>query len=122
MGDRVKQQIAELSEHLNLTEEQKKAIGPIIEKEMKEIQALRADTTLSKEEKIEKMKAIRQTAQEEMNKVLTPEQQEKLAEAKEEMKEETKENVAANGTATDGGNEREAGAIGRAEAENPTDS
>lgn len=92
-GERVKQRMTELSEHLNLTEEQKKAIEPIIANEIKEIQALRADTTLSREEKIEKMKAIRQTTKEEINKVLTPEQQGKWTEAKEEMKDETKENV-----------------------------
>jgi Spy/CpxP family protein refolding chaperone len=94
MKDRIEQRIAELSEQLNLTDKQKDAISPIIEKEIKEIQALRADTTLSKEEKIERMKTIRQTAQEEIKKILTAEQQAKLTEAKEEMEEEAKENVA----------------------------
>ncbi len=94
MGERVRQRIAELSGQLNLTDKQKVEISPIIEKEIKEIQALRADTTLSKEEKIERMKAVRQTTWEEIKKALTPEQQEKLAEAKEGMQEEAKENVA----------------------------
>ncbi len=93
IGERVKQRMAELSEQLNLTDEQKKAIEPVIANEIKEIRALRADSTLSREEKIEKMKAIRQTAKVEINKVLTPEQQGKWTEEKEEMKDENRENV-----------------------------
>jgi Spy/CpxP family protein refolding chaperone len=92
-SDRAGQRMAELSERLNLTDEQKDAIRPVIEKEIKDIQALRADSALSKEEKIEKMKAVRQATQEEIKNVLTPEQQGKLTEAKAEMKEEAKENI-----------------------------
>jgi len=92
-SDRAGQRMAELSERLNLTDEQKDAIRPVIEKEIKDIQALRADSAISKEEKIEKMKAVRQATQEEIKKVLTPEQQGKLTEAKAEMKEEAKENI-----------------------------
>lgn len=90
---RVRQQMTELSEQLNLTDEQKNKIRPIIENEIKEIQGLRADSSLTKEEKIEKMKSIRQAAQEEIKKILTPEQQAKLIEAKEEMQEEAKEDI-----------------------------
>jgi protein CpxP len=93
IGDRVERRMAELSEQLNLTDKQKGAIRPVLEKEIEDIRALRADSTLSKEEKIEKMKVIRQTTQGEMNKILTPEQQKKLTEMKEGMQQENRENV-----------------------------
>ena len=92
-GERVKQRMAELGEKLNLTEEQKKAIRPIVEKEIKELGAVKNDASLSKEQKLEKMKTIRQTSQEDMKKILTPEQQVKLAEVKEETKQAAKEDI-----------------------------
>lgn len=92
-AQRVRQRMAELSEQLSLSDEQKKTIRPIVENEIKAIQELRADASLAKEEKIEKMKLIRQKTQEEIKKILTPEQQKKLAEVKEEIREEAKEDV-----------------------------
>jgi len=72
-----------MSEKLNLTEQQKKDIKPIIENEMKEMRTVREDSSLTPEQRREKTKAIRQTTQAELNKILTPEQQKKYAEMEE---------------------------------------
>ncbi len=79
----VGKRIEMLSEKLELTEQQKKDIKPIIENEAKEMQALRSDESLAKEQRQEKMKSIRQTTKEAINKILTPEQQKKYAEMEE---------------------------------------
>ena len=71
-----------MSERLGLSDEQKQKIQPIVENEIKEMLAVRDDETLSQEQRQEKMKTIRQTSREEIDKVLTPEQKAKLEEAK----------------------------------------
>ncbi len=71
-----------LFEKLNLTEEQKTAIKPIMENQHKEMKAIWDNNSLSHEQKMEQMKALHQKSAEEMKKVLTPEQQKKLDELK----------------------------------------
>jgi periplasmic protein CpxP/Spy len=83
MHERIKERMENLSKELNLTKEQQEKIRPIIENEMKEMQAVRSNDSLTKEQKREKVKAIRQTTQAELNKILTPEQQKKYAEMQE---------------------------------------
>ena len=46
-----KQRMKELCDKLNLTEEQKKKIHPVIEKEAKDIQAIHSDDSLTAEQK-----------------------------------------------------------------------
>ena len=60
---------------------------------MKEFHAVKSNESLSKEQKLDKMKTIRQLTQEELKKILTPEQQAKLTEVKAQAKEEAKENI-----------------------------
>ena len=81
--ERTKERMDNLSKELNLTKEQQEKIRPIIEKEMKDIRTVRQDTSLTPEQKMEKVKAIHQATQAELNKILTPEQQKKYAEMEE---------------------------------------
>ena len=83
MRERIKERMENLSKELNLTKEQQEKIRPIIEKEMKDIRTVRQDTSLTPEQKMEKVKAIHQATQAELNKILTPEQQKKYAEMQE---------------------------------------
>jgi len=83
MRERIEGRIENLSKELNLTKEQQEKIRPILEKEMKDIQAVRSNDSLTKEQRQEKIKAIRQATQEAINKILTPEQQKKYAEMQE---------------------------------------
>jgi Spy/CpxP family protein refolding chaperone len=86
--ERVKERMDNLSKELNLTKEQQEKIGPIFENEMKEMRTVKEDSSLTPEQKREKVKAIHQTTRENINKILTPDQQKKFA----EMKEDTREN------------------------------
>ena len=79
-GDRLQM----LAEKLNLTEAQTAAIKPIFAAEANDIKAVWQDNTLSREQKQGKIADIRKSAKEKMNAILTPEQQAKWAELKEE--------------------------------------
>jgi Spy/CpxP family protein refolding chaperone len=79
-GDRLKM----LAEKLNLTEAQTAAIQPIFAAEANDIKTVWQDNTLSKEQKQGKIADIRKSAKEKINAILTPEQQAKWAELKEE--------------------------------------
>jgi Spy/CpxP family protein refolding chaperone len=79
-GDRLKM----LAEKLILTDAQMTAIKPIFATEANDIKAVWQDNSLSKEQKQSKMSDIRESAKEKINTILTPEQQAKWAELKEE--------------------------------------
>jgi periplasmic protein CpxP/Spy len=91
MRERVEKRMEHLTKELNLTKEQQEKIRPIIEKEMKDIRDVRQDTSLTQEQKMEKIKVIHQATQAELNKILTPEQQKKYAEMQEKAREEMAE-------------------------------
>jgi Spy/CpxP family protein refolding chaperone len=64
---------------LNLTEEQKTKLRPILMDERQQMEAVRNDTSLSPEQKMAKVQQIRETASPKIKAVLTPEQLKKLA-------------------------------------------
>ena len=64
-----------LSQELNLTDDQKAKLKPILESEWQEMKPVRDDTALSREQKHEKMKGIHEKYQAQVAGVLTPEQQ-----------------------------------------------
>ena len=76
-----------LSKELNLTDEQKEKVKPILDEQTKQMHATQEDTSLSQEQKRDKMKQIHQTTHSQINDILTPEQQKKFAELKEQQKE-----------------------------------
>jgi Spy/CpxP family protein refolding chaperone len=76
-----------LSKELNLTDEQKEKVRPILDEQSKQMRATQEDTSLSQEQKREKMKQIHQTTHSQINDILKPEQQKKFAELKEHQKE-----------------------------------
>ena len=69
---------------LNLTDEQKAKLRPIIADENQQMEALRNDNSLTQEQKIEKANQIRAQASPKIKAVLTPEQIQKLAEMQQE--------------------------------------
>lgn len=64
---------------LNLTDEQKAKLRPILMDERQQMEAVRSDTSLSQEQKMAKVQQIRETASPKIKAVLTPEQLKKLA-------------------------------------------
>lgn len=84
-------QLERLTQELNLTDEQKEKVKPILDEQSKQMRVTQDDTSLSQEQKRDKMKQIHQTTHSQINEILTPEQQKKFAELKEQHKEQRKE-------------------------------
>ncbi|MGB9642894.1 MAG: Spy/CpxP family protein refolding chaperone [Candidatus Ratteibacteria bacterium] len=76
-----------LYSQLNLTEEQKAKIQEIQKSRRDQLSALKEDTTLSHEQKREKMRTIMESTQKQMDEILTPEQKQKLDQLREQMRE-----------------------------------
>lgn len=72
-----------VEDELQLTDAQKAQLQPIIQEEMSQIEAVRNDSTLTMDQKVEKVRQIKQTEFPKIQAVLTPEQQKKLAEMQE---------------------------------------
>lgn len=71
-----------LSKELNLTDEQKAKIKPILADEGKQMRTVHEDTSLSQQQKRGKLMQLHETTDSQINDVLTPEQQKKFAELK----------------------------------------
>ncbi|MBV9873198.1 MAG: hypothetical protein JO025_00590 [Verrucomicrobia bacterium] len=71
-------QVKELTEKLQLNEQQQKAITPIVAQRDKALKALKADTSTGKLQKLRKLEAIQANFKASAGKVLTPEQSKKL--------------------------------------------
>ena len=69
------QRLERMSQVLNLTSEQKHKIKPILENESKQMQTLRDDTSMSREERFSKMREIRQNTISQIKPILNPDQQ-----------------------------------------------
>ncbi len=67
-----------MSKKLNLTEDQKTKLQPIFNDEFQQMKAVREDTSLTRDQKRDKMKQIHETFHPQVMAVLTPDQQQKL--------------------------------------------
>ena len=85
--DRVGERLEWLSQHLNLSEDQKKQLKPILSDEFKQMTAVGEDASLTQDQKREKMKQIHEASRPQVQAILTPEQRQKFAQMKEEAKE-----------------------------------
>ena len=63
---------------LNLSEQQKSQLQPVFQSTRQQMQALRSDTSLTPEQRREKMQQIRQNQMAQMKSILTPEQQQQM--------------------------------------------
>ncbi len=74
----VDETIAWLTESVNLTPDQQNKLRPILQGEVSQMSAVNSDSTLTPEQKQQKMVDIRRSAGPQIQSVLTPEQQQKL--------------------------------------------
>ena len=74
-----------LTEKLDLTEDQQAKLKPILEDQSTQMKALHDDTSLAPEDKRAKMKELHESSTEKINAVLTPDQQAKWKQVKQEM-------------------------------------
>jgi Spy/CpxP family protein refolding chaperone len=72
-----------VEDELQLTDAQKTKLQPIIQEEMRQIEAVRDDSTLTMDQKVAKVREIKQTQFPKIQAVLTPVQQKKLTELQE---------------------------------------
>jgi Spy/CpxP family protein refolding chaperone len=63
---------------LNLTDQQKAKLQPILAEEQQQLEALRSNTSMTQEQKVSKANEIREAASPKIRAVLTPEQIQKL--------------------------------------------
>jgi Spy/CpxP family protein refolding chaperone len=80
-----------LTEKLDLTEDQQAKLKPIIEDQSKQMKAIHADTSLAPADRQAKMKEVHESSIEKMNAILTPDQQAKWKQMRQEMMEKHKE-------------------------------
>jgi len=76
-----------LSKELNLTDDQKAKLKPILEDQRAQMKALHEDTTASREQKMAKMKELREERTAKIEAILTPEQKTKFEEMQSKMRE-----------------------------------
>jgi len=68
-------QLADLSQKLSLTDDQKAKIKPILDDQATQIHSLKKDTTISKDDQKAKSKTIRDASSPKIRALLTPDQQ-----------------------------------------------
>ena len=90
-GANVEQRLEQLDKQLQLTADQKTKLKTYFEGERKKMQDMRADTSLTREQRQEKMKAVREDLNKEMKTVLTPDQFTKWEKERDKMREEMKQ-------------------------------
>jgi len=74
---RVERQLQRMTETLNLTDDQVAKIRPILQSRNRQLKDLRADSSLPQGEARAKAAAIRRSARQQIDRILTPEQREK---------------------------------------------
>ena len=82
----VEQRVERLSKELDLTQEQRENIRPVIEEQMKQMRALREDSSLTQEQRREKAMAAMKETHEKVEAILNPEQREKLKQHMQQMR------------------------------------
>jgi Spy/CpxP family protein refolding chaperone len=90
-GANTEQRIEQLDKQLQLTADQKTKLKAYFDGERKKMQDMRADTSLTREQRQEKMKAVREDLQKEMKSVLTADQFTKWEKERDRMREEMKQ-------------------------------
>ena len=81
------QHLQMLSEKLNLTDDQKAKLKPILQENMQQMKTVREDSSLSQEQKHAKLKSIHDSMHGQIDAVLTPGQQAKFKQMRREQTE-----------------------------------
>jgi len=99
------QRLAWLSQKLNLTEDQKAKIKPLLEEEHSQLLKLHQDTSLSPQDRRVKARDLRAKTFEKMRPILTNDQQATLQQMQEKMRERMKERRQGDRPGSGGNNE-----------------
>lgn len=99
-AQRQRQHMAMLAQKLNLTDPQKEQFQQIGRDMRKQGMAIRQDSSLTSDQKKEKMLALRKQAHQQMFSVLTPEQKEQLKQLREQHKKDQEKGKTSGGQAS----------------------
>ena len=83
----VQAKLQEISSELNLTDDQKDKIKPVLQDEFKQLKAVKDDASLSPDQKKTKATEIHESTKSQINSFLNPDQQKKLSEIREKARE-----------------------------------
>ena len=86
--------INQFSINLGLTEQQRQQVIPILKEEIKQLQALKKDTSLSAVRKIERVREIGSSIDEKLTPLINPEQQQKFQALRDELRKRLVDKVA----------------------------
>lgn len=81
-GPNPEQRLQRLAGQLNLTDDQKTQIKPILENEASQMKAVREDSSLSREDRMQKMQTIMADSRSKISPILNDDQKKKLEEMK----------------------------------------
>ena len=85
------EQLARMTKHYNLSADQQTQIKPILANQQQQMMALRGDTSLSREDKMAKMKGIRDDSSTKIQAILNDTQKKQYAEDQQKMQERMQE-------------------------------
>ncbi|HYK50810.1 MAG TPA: hypothetical protein VEU94_13875 [Terriglobales bacterium] len=77
-GDQAEHRLKRLSKKLDLTDDQKEKMRPILEDESSQMKAVEGDSSLTSQQKHKKTREIRMASKSQMSAILTPEQKQKI--------------------------------------------
>src|SRR6202167_5932213 len=89
------EQVARMTKRYNLSSDQQAQIKPILANQQQQMQALRQDSSLSREDKMAKMKSIRDDSSSKIQAVLNDTQKQKFAQDQQRRQERMQEQSAA---------------------------
>jgi Spy/CpxP family protein refolding chaperone len=81
------QQLERLSKTLNLTDDQKGQLRPIIEDRHQKMQSIRSDNSLSREDRMSKMRSILEDSNNKIRSVLNDDQKQKFDQMQQQRRE-----------------------------------
>jgi periplasmic protein CpxP/Spy len=73
-----------ISDKLNLSDDQKTKLKPILQDESSQLKALKSDTSMTSQQKMDKAKEIRASHKSQIDSILTPDQQQKWQQMKDQ--------------------------------------
>jgi len=76
--DPVRERVEFLSRELSLSSEQKRKLQEILERSMREVEAMKNDKSLTEDQKSDREKQINKTRRSQIDAILTPEQRQEL--------------------------------------------
>ncbi len=89
------EQVARMTKRYSLTSDQQAQIKPILANQQQQVQTLRQDTTLSREDKMAKIKSIREDSSSKIQALLNDSQKQKFAQDQQRRQERMQEHSAA---------------------------